>query len=989
MGENENQNNQVAREKTLIEYFSPVTANSPSCIVLPTTNATHFELKPSIIQLLPSFYGLEREDPYMHVKEFLDICSTFRFQNFSEESVKLRLFPFSLKDKAKIWLNSLQAKTITSWDQPVNKFLAKFFPMSKTDSLRREISEFFQKENEEFCECWERFNDLILKCPHHGFETWRLVKYFYDGLTPNNRQLVQSTHGGRFLHLIGDEAWNALENLSNNSQQWNSLDSRAKSIHTTPKRGEIYEVRQDVEIKSTIDDLVRKVDALVSMQSSSNSKNESCISCVESFHSSQSCPPGPQNQEIFNEEVNALHLYGKSSDSPFAPTYNPNWRNHPNFSWKQNMPPMNQGGHQMNISNQQNVRPNQYPPNNYQYPSTVPKKPTLEDTLQQFMQSTQQIFQSTQQAVQSNSQAISKFETQIGQLATTLAEREKGKFPSQSIPNPKRQYEVNSSNAEVQSITTLRSGKEIQKPDFDPEEKLNKPQVSKSEDSKEKEKPYVPKAPSPERLISKDKSSQYKDILEIFKRVRINIPFLDVIKQVPAYSKFLKDLCTVKRKTNVPRKAFLAEHVSSIIQNKTPVKYKDPGSPTISCVIGDHIIKRALLDLGASVNLLPYSVYTQLGLGELKSTYVILQLADRSIKIPRGIVEDVLIQVDKFYFPVDFIVIDTEPVKNIKEQIPIILGRPFLATSDAIINCRNGIVKFSFGNMTVELNMFNISQQHDDHDDVYEVNMIESMGPYFFPKINDDDLFENCLAHFGLDFDIDSSIDEVNSLLESTPLLDNDKWKAKPEPLESQMNKEVPIEKSKIELNPLPESLKYAFLRPSETLPVIIASDLDKQREDKLINVLKEHKEGIGWTISDLKDISPSIYMHRIYLEENVKTSREFERRLNPNLKEVVRAEIIKLLDVGIIYPLVIAGISGYRIWDQNIFQRENSQTNYSESISASNSLESSAILLDLKILTGGSTEIFLAKSQQNELNSDKSVMEINMNSDMNMNTEE
>ncbi|KAL6498650.1 hypothetical protein OROGR_028197 [Orobanche gracilis] len=237
MDEPGNPNNQVAREKTLIEYFSPVTANSPSCIVLPTTNATHFELKPSIIQLIPSFYGLEREDPYMHVKEFLDICSTFRFQNFSDESVKLRLFPFSLKDKAKFWLNSLQAKTITSWDQLVNKFLAKFFPMSKTDSLRREISEFCQKD-EEFYECWERFNDLILKCPHHGFEIWRLVKYFYDGLTPNNRQLVQSMHGGKFLHLIGDEAWNALENLSINSQQWNSLDSRAKSTHTTPKKVE-------------------------------------------------------------------------------------------------------------------------------------------------------------------------------------------------------------------------------------------------------------------------------------------------------------------------------------------------------------------------------------------------------------------------------------------------------------------------------------------------------------------------------------------------------------------------------------------------------------------------------------------------------------------------------------------------------------------------------------------------------------------------------
>ena len=135
----------VVQEKTLLEYFSPISSNAPSCIVLPATNATHFELKPSIIQLLPSFYGLEREDPYMHVKDFLEICSTFRFQNFSEESVKLRLFPFSLKDKAKAWLNSLQTGSITSWDELFNKFLTKFFPMSKTDSLRREIYEFYKK----------------------------------------------------------------------------------------------------------------------------------------------------------------------------------------------------------------------------------------------------------------------------------------------------------------------------------------------------------------------------------------------------------------------------------------------------------------------------------------------------------------------------------------------------------------------------------------------------------------------------------------------------------------------------------------------------------------------------------------------------------------------------------------------------------------------------------------------------------------------------
>ncbi|MBC2863256.1 retrotransposon gag domain-containing protein [Klebsiella pneumoniae] len=103
----------------------------------------------------------------------------------------LGCFHFHLKDKAKAWLNSLPTGSITSWNQLVNKFLGKFFPMSKTDALRREISDFYQKEGEQFYECWERFNDLLLKCPHHGFETWRLVKYFYDGLIPSNRQMVQ------------------------------------------------------------------------------------------------------------------------------------------------------------------------------------------------------------------------------------------------------------------------------------------------------------------------------------------------------------------------------------------------------------------------------------------------------------------------------------------------------------------------------------------------------------------------------------------------------------------------------------------------------------------------------------------------------------------------------------------------------------------------------------------------------------------------------
>ena len=142
------------------------------------------------------------------------------------------------------------------------------------------------------------------------------------------------------------------------------------------------------------------------------------------------------------------------------------------------------------------------------------------------------------------------------------------------------------------------------------------------------------------------------------------------------------------------------------------MKYKDPGSPTISVNIGGTCIDKALLDLGASVNLLPYSVYKELGLGELKPTNITLSLADRSVKIPKGIVEDVLVKVDKFYYPVDFVVLDTEPIASGPNHVPIILGRPFLATSNAIINCRNGVMQLTFGNMTLELNIFHLRNKH-------------------------------------------------------------------------------------------------------------------------------------------------------------------------------------------------------------------------------------------------------------------------------------
>ena len=265
------------------------------------------------------------------------------------------------------------------------------------------------------------------------------------------------------------------------------------------------------------------------------------------------------------------------------------------------------------------------------------------------------------------SQKFDNLQYSISRLTNQQQVQEKGKFPSQTQPNPRGVHEVSSSSEpnpridEVKAVITLRSGKEVEQPVLKPAEEGQEAKETKPEEEAIKENAVKKSTPLPflQALKAKKKAINQTEMLEVLRQVKVNIPLLDMIKQVPTYAKFLNDLCIVKRGLNVDKKAFLTEQVSAIIQCKTPVKYKDLSCPTISVNIGGTCVEKALLDLGASVNLLPYSVYKQLGLGELKTTSITLSLANRSIKIPKSAMEDVLIQVDKFYYPVDFIVLDT------------------------------------------------------------------------------------------------------------------------------------------------------------------------------------------------------------------------------------------------------------------------------------------------------------------------------------------
>ncbi|CAL2266597.1 unnamed protein product [Prunus armeniaca] len=287
----------------------------------------------------------------------------------------------------------------------------------------------------------------------------------------------------------------------------------------------------------------------------------------------------------------------------------------------------------------------------------------------------------------------------------------------------------------------------------------------------------------------------------------------------------------------------VSENVSDVLQRKFPQKLKDPGSFSINITIGDNLIEKAMLDLGASINLMPYSVCLQLGLGDLKATTISLKLADRSVKYPKGIVEDILVQVDKLIFPVDFVVLDMEEAPIHDRELPILLGRPFMATAKTIIDVQNGLLTMTMLGETVQFKVFESLSQPSSSIDYCLINVLDSLVFSKFLLAQSNDPLQCILSQSRNDFDEESALMEMVAALEAlkpypstlSPLI---------EPLEPFATHLIPfvVKPPKLELKPLPSHLKYAYLAKFETLPIIIASDLTPLEEDKLIRVLKEFK---------------------------------------------------------------------------------------------------------------------------------------------------
>ncbi|XP_028230433.1 uncharacterized protein LOC114410686 [Glycine soja] len=631
-----------------------------------------------LIHLLPKFHGLAGEDPHKHLKEFHIVCSTMKPPDVQEDHIFLKAFPHSLEGVAKDWLYYLAPRSITSWDDLKRVFLEKIFPASRTTAIRKDISGIRQLSGESLYEYWERFKKLCASCPHHQISEQLLLQYFYEGLSNMERSMIDAASGGALGDMTPAEARNLIEKMASNSQQFRARNDAIVI------RG-VHEVATNPSASSETKKLEGKLDALVNLvtQLALNQKSvpvaRVCGLCSSADHHTDLCPSMQQPGAIEQPEAYAANIYNRppqpqQQNQPqqnnydlSSNRYNPGWRNHPN---------------------------------------------------------------------------LQSLTNQMGQLATQLNQQQSqnsDKLPSQAVQNPK-----------YVSAISLRSGKQCQGPQpVAPSSSANEPAKlhsipekgddknlpnnfcageSSSTGNSDLQKQHIPPLPFPPRAVSNKKMEEAeKEILETFRKVEVNIPLLDAIKQIPRYAKFLKELCTNKRKLKGSERISMGRNVSALIGKSVPQipeKCKDPGTFSIPCIIGNSKFDNAMLDLGASVSVMPLSIFNSLSLGPLQSTDVVIHLANRSVAYPVGFIEDVLVRVGELIFPVDFYILNMEDGFS-QGSVPIILGRPFMKTARTKIDVYAGTLSMEFGDITVHFNILDAMKYPSEDLSVFRAEIID------------------------------------------------------------------------------------------------------------------------------------------------------------------------------------------------------------------------------------------------------------------------
>ncbi|KAJ1700987.1 hypothetical protein LUZ63_000766 [Rhynchospora breviuscula] len=861
--------------RSLMEIAAPKAKDVAGPVIIPGIDANNMQIAPAHVTLVQQnpFYGNENEDPHAHLQTFIDCTRLIKFNGVPQQAIRLLLFRFTLKDRAQKWYKTLKKGSIRSWDAMAQTFLDRYFSSDRADSIRREINNFQKREDESMRDAWERFRDLENSCPHHGIQDWMVIKDFYNGLYDNIKINLDSLSGGAFKRLDATRARDLIDECAR-SYTWLPLVNNRRPI-----------VKQQVHEITTRDTRIAELEAELAAYQSPKGTQVNYINDGTSYSSKYQY----RNQNPPNLYRN-VQINNNDGDQPFERKSVCNKEDVPIVvqEFMQEQTKFNQvmvkdlnelKANAGTLTRIERMMEAHFSRQLGKLPSQPEVNPNAEcKSLHTLRSGTQ--YNDPLMPIGVEAHPPSQGEGANEQEEPVL---------EQVLPFPPLQGAVDATGAQTGAQAAQKAQPE---PEFwseihkfrseisGPEPKKVIPEKKKGEKS-EPEAAYMPPLPFPKRLARENEAMLFKRFWEMLREVHITIPFADVFTKVPIYAKFLKELCTGKRSLEELKTVVLTDRSSEALKSKMPPKLEDPGRFALTCVIGNAIIKQALCDMGASVSLMPKTVFERIGFGELRPTDKTIQLADSSKRLPMGEIKDVPVQVGKFLVPGDFIVMDMEEDR----EVPIILGRPFLRTAGVMMDARDGTIIVRVGGETLRFSIEQAMKCPSSNNN--SCFMIEEVEPTIEESLENQyeialNSYQNFLSDVQeaigveetmeeLEYDQNSNethwtekisdrnlnISDQNSSLEEVRAADTENFGP---------NSSISVRNlaPQVELKPLPATVRYEFLGPSQKYPVIANSKLDAGQKKKLL----VEKGAIGYSIDDLKGIDPSTRAHEILLKD-------------------------------------------------------------------------------------------------------------------------